>query len=188
MHRANALIVSSLLLVGALHLATLSDGHKWGEGVGDDFSLYVAHARNLAEGRPYADTGYVYNPQFPALSPRSYPPVFPLLLTPVYLTFGLNLFAMKALVVLLFVVFLWVLSLTLRERLPLPCALACLLLVGLNPLLWQFTDRLLSEVPFLLFAYLALFLAQRAYAAQGRGGRAWAWAVAAGLTAYLAFG
>jgi hypothetical protein len=95
---------------------------------------------------------------------------------------------MKAFVVLLFVAFLGVLALTLRERLPLPYTLACLLLIGLNPVLWQFKNRLLSEIPFLLFAYLTLFLLQRAYTVQGRGGRAWAWALAAGLTAYLAFG
>ncbi|MCI0458711.1 MAG: hypothetical protein L0Z62_17270 [Gemmataceae bacterium] len=183
MARANGWILATILLIGSLHLLALRPGHEWG----DDFSLYVAHARNLAEGRAYADTGYVYNPHFPSLSPRTYPPVFPLLLAPVYLVFGMNLTAMKVFVIVLFLAFLWVFALTLRGRLPLPYTLACLVLVGLNPAVWQLKDRLLSEMPFLLFAYLALFLMEKARQAEGSRW-AWVWGVLAGLTAYLAFG
>src|SRR4051812_42341810 len=151
------LIPAAVALVATVHLATLRPGHEWG----DDFSLYVAHARNLAEGRPYADTGYLYNPNFPSLSPRTYPPVFPLLLAPVYAVFGLDLAAMKAFVVLLFTALLGLLAVILRRRLSAPYVVACLLLFGLNPYVWQHKDRLLSEVPFLLFAYLSLFLAEK---------------------------
>src|SRR5262245_47077561 len=184
MRRTKFLMAGAVLLVGGLYLATLRPGHEWD----DDYSLYVAHARNLAEGRPYADTGYVYNPHFPSYSPRTYPPVFPLLLAPVYRAFGLDLAAMKAFVVLLYVAFLGVLAALLRRRLRAPYALACLLLVGLNPYLWQLTDRLLSERPFLLFAYLTLGLMDRACAAREQQQRAWGWALLAGLAAYLAFG
>jgi 4-amino-4-deoxy-L-arabinose transferase-like glycosyltransferase len=183
MGKANFAILGTIVAIGGLHLATLRPGHEWG----DDFSLYVAHARNLAEGRPYADTGYVYNPHFPSLSPRTYPPGFPLLLAPVYRICGMDLQAMKAFVVLLFAVFLWVLSILLRRRLPLPYVLACLLLVGLNPRVWQHKDRLLSEVPFMLFAYLALLLAERACAGEQPARRSLTWGILAGLTAYLAF-
>jgi hypothetical protein len=148
----------------------------------------VAHARNLAEGRSYADTGYLYNPHFPVLSPRTYPPVFPLLLVPVYLVFGLNLGVMKAYVVLLFTGFLGILAVILRQRLPRPHVLGCLCLVALNPLVWKHKDRLLSEAPFMLFAYLALLLAERAIAADARSRRAWGLGLLAGLTAFLAFG
>jgi hypothetical protein len=184
MRKPEILTLGTILLLGALYLTTLRPGQEWG----DDFSLYVAHARNLAEGRPYADTGYLYNPDNPVLSPRTYPPVFPLLLVPVYLAFGMNLTAMKAWVVLLFLGFLGTFALLLRRRLPLPHTLVCLLLVGLNPYLWQLKDRLLSEMPFLLFAYLALLLMERAREAQEVGARAWTWGALAGLAAYLAFG
>ncbi len=177
------LVPAAIALVCGLHLATLRGGHEWG----DDFSLYVAHARNLAEGSPYADTGYVYNPHYPHLSPRSYPPIFPVLLAPVYAVFGLDLQAMKVASVLTFGAFLGVLALVLGRRLPTPYVVACLLVVGLNPFVWQHKDRLLSEFPFLLFAYLSLYLMERAYDPPGRL-RPWAWGALAGLTAYLAFG
>lgn len=177
------LLVGLIVVLGTMHLATLRDGQEWG----DDFSLYVAHARNLAEGRPYADTGYIYNPNDPILSPRTYPPIFPLLLVPVYLLFGMNLMAMKAFVVLLFMVLLGVLALLLRKRLPFPYVMGCLTLFALNPYVWQHKDRLLSETPFMMFAYLALVLAEKGQAEEMRR-RALLWGLLAGIVAYLAFG
>lgn len=179
-----ALLISGLIAVlGGIHLATLRDGQEWG----DDFSLYVAHARNLAEGRPYADTGYVYNSANPILSPRTYPPIFPLLLVPVYLLFGMNLLAMKVFVVLLFMALLGVLAFLYQKRLPLPYVLGCLALFALNPYVWQQKDRLLSETPFMLFAYLALVLSEKAQDETGRL-RAVIWGLLTGTMAYLAFG
>jgi hypothetical protein len=180
----NALLIAGLIgVVGGIHLATLRDGQEWG----DDFSLYVAHARNIAEGRPYADTGYIYNPADAVLSPRTYPPIFPLLLVPVYLLFGMNLLAMKVFVVLLFMALLGVLAWLFHKRLPLPYVMGCLTLFALNPYVWQHKDRLLSEAPFMLFAYLSLGLAEIAQQAPSRR-RAVVWGLLAGLAAYLAFG
>jgi hypothetical protein len=184
MSRPGVLLTFTIVLIGGLHLATIRAGHEWG----DDFSLYVAHARNLAEGRDYAETGYIYNPHLPSLSPRTYPPIFPLLLVPVYAVFGLNLTAMKAYVVLMFMVFLAVLAVTLRQRLSTPYVFTCLLLVGLNPYIWQHKDRLLSEAPYLVFAYLALLVMEKALSTDPAPRRPWAWGLLAGALAYLAFG
>jgi hypothetical protein len=183
MTKKTLLIVTLIAMLGGIHLATLRDGQEWG----DDFSLYVAHARNLAEGRPYADTGYVYNPANPVLSPRTYPPIFPLLLVPVYLLFGMNLLAMKVFVVLLFMALLGVLAFLFQKRLPLPYVLGCLALFALNPYVWQQKDRLLSETPFMLFAYLALVLSEKAQD-EPRRLRAVIWGLLTGTVAYLAFG
>ncbi len=184
MTRNGPLFLGAIALLGAIHLTTLRDGHEWG----DDFSLYVAHARNIAEGRAYADTGYIYNPQNPVVSPRSYPPIFPLLLAPVYRVFGMDLTAMKTFVVLLFMAVLAVLAVVYRKRLPPSYALACLVLFALNPYVWQHKDRLLSETPFMLFAYLALLLAEKAQGVDASTTRCVIWGLFAGLTAYLAVG
>ncbi len=183
MTRKAILIFGLISVIGGIHLATLREGQEWG----DDFSLYIAHARNIAEGRPYADTGYIYNPANPTLSPRTYPPIFPLLLVPVYLLFGMNLTAMKVFVVLLFMAMLGVLALLFQRRLPLPYVLGCLAVFALNPFVWQQKDRLLSETPFMLFAYLALLLAEKAMQ-ESRKKRAIFLGLAAGAAAYLAFG
>jgi hypothetical protein len=183
MKRETLLLTALIGALSAIHLATLRDGQEWG----DDFSLYVAHARNMAEGRPYADTGYIYNLNNPVVSPRAYPPIFPLLLVPVYLVFGMNLTAMKAFVILLFTALLGVLAALLRKRLPTSYIAVCLTLFALNPYVWQHKDRLLSEIPYMLFAYATLLWAEKASEASSRR-QALVWGLLAGFTAYLAFG
>lgn len=181
----NGLCLAVLIaLLGSVHLATLRGGHEWG----DDFSLYVSHARNLVEGRPYAETGYIYNPQNPIVSPRTYPPIFPVLLAPVYQMFGVDLAVMKAFGVLLFTALLGVLAVVYRKRLPLPYTLGCLALFGLNPYVWQHKDRLLSETPFMLFAYLALLAVERGWETAATRKQSLVWGFLAGLATYLAFG
>ncbi len=173
-----------IALVAGWYLASTREGHEWG----DDFALYVSHARNLAEGRPYADTGYIYNPDYPSLSPRTYPPVLPLLLAPVWRLCGFDLFAMKVEIILLFAAFLAVFYLTFRAELPAPYLLAVLLLLALNPYLWDYKDRIMSEVPFLLFAFLVFCLLDRAHdETRSPHGRRLA-ALGAGLALYLACG
>jgi hypothetical protein len=184
MLRPGILAGGVILCLGVAYLGTVRPGHDWG----DDFGLYLRHARNLAEGVPYADTGYVYNPALASLSPRTYPPVLPLLLAPVYAWAGLDLVAMKVAVVLLLLAFLWVLYRLVRHDLPLPCILAALLLVGLNPYVWTHRDRVLSEIPFLLFSGLALLWLDRADKRMRPFATRLRYTLLAGIAVYLAFG
>src|SRR5215475_8626536 len=89
------LVVCLILIcvLGALYFSTIRPGEDWG----GDFSQYVAHARNIAEGRAYAATQYRPLPAPLAIShmPPAYPPGFPLMLAPVYRVFGLNYRALK---------------------------------------------------------------------------------------------
>ena len=94
-----AIVLLMAVISAACTRATLRPGQDWG----GDFSQYISHARNLALGRPYAETRYeIALPESAIHMPASYPPVFPLLLAPVYREFGLNLVAMKILVQVLF--------------------------------------------------------------------------------------
>jgi hypothetical protein len=157
MSRPTLLILGLILLAGAWHIATLRPGHEWG----DDFALYLGHARNLAEGIPYADTGYIYNPAYPSLSPRTYPPILPVLAAPVYRLFGLEMRPYKVLLAGLFMLFLLAVFLGTRRELP-PAAVAGLIvLLGAHPFLWDIKDRIHSETPFLLFLMTAFALLAR---------------------------
>jgi hypothetical protein len=176
-HAAMAVITAA---IAAFQVVTIRQGHDWG----DDFAMYIAHARNLASGAPYAAVGYFPNPHN-VYSPSALPPVFPVLLTPIYKLFGLNLFAMKIEVIAFFIATLVVLYLLLKDALPHAYLLALIALVGFNPGLGAFKDNVLSEFPFLFFTYLALLLRQRSTADPRR----WlAWGVAIGLAAYCAYG
>jgi hypothetical protein len=176
-HAAMVVITAA---IAAFLILTIRQGHDWG----DDFAMYIAHARNLVNGAPYAATGYIANPHN-ALGPTAYPPVFPLLLTPVYALFGLNLFAMKVVVIAFFIASLVVLYILLKDELPNAYLVALIALLGFNPVLWTFKDSVLSEFPFMFFTYLALLLRQRGSADRGH----WlAWGLAIGLAAYCAYG
>lgn len=151
-------IVAALLILGAgaLHLLTLRPGSDW-DG---DYALYILHAINIVQGAPYAETGYLFNPDSPAW-PASYPPGLPLLLAPVYAVFGLDIEAMKVLLVLCFLGFLAVFAVLARRALAAGPALAALAVLAFNPFLLEFKNTLLSEFAFLLFGYLALHLTDR---------------------------
>lgn len=164
-------VLGGVLLI---YLATLRPGL----GGGGDAAQYVMHAENLVEGRPYAETGYVGNPhQF--IAPKSYPPGYPLLLVPVVALFGVNLMAMKVVGVVFFVAALFVIAWAFRRALS-PVALGALVaVIGLHPFFWDFKDSLLSDLPFLLFAFGALAAYNEAHEWKDDARRSLLWALAA---------
>lgn len=167
--------------IAIFYSATVRPGHLWA----DDFAMYVHHAQNIVEGRPYAETGYIYNPRVPAYSPGMYPPVFPLLLAPSYQLFGLNLLPMKLEQVAFFLLALAAAYLLWRRDVGSRYALALIAILGFSPVFWSAKDSVLSDLPFLFFFYLAALIAQLA---PRNGKRWWAWAVILGLTVYTALG
>ena len=181
---APLLLAAFLLLIGAFYVLTLRPGHDWG----DDFAQYIHHAKNIALGIDYDRTGYIWNPRFPMLGPPTYPPVFPLLLAPVYAATGLNLSAMKIVVVAFFLAALLMIARVFREMLPGPYLGTLLVLLGLNPYFWHLKDNILSDLPFLFFVYLSLDLIQRHPGPEAFRARAVLFATAIGLSCYLAYG
>ena len=156
-HRAWWLLLAvALLLLAAVYVSTLRTGQPWG----GDNAMYLLHARNLVDGTPYANTGYLYNAASGRF-PISYPPVFPLLLTPLLASFGVAWTPLKLATIACFIAGLALLAAHERSRLRRPELLGFILLVGLNPVLWNFKDNVLSEYPFLMFLAAALYLADR---------------------------
>jgi len=145
------LVLGLIALIGVFYLATIREGHRWG----DDFSLYILHAKNIAEGRPFHDTGFIGGVGAP-----SYPPLLPLLLAPTYKFLGLNLWAMKAELLVFFMASLWLIFFLFERQLPLPYLLLLVGMIGLNHYFWNFKDNILSDVPFLGLLYLAFCLLQ----------------------------
>lgn len=147
--------------------------------------MYVHHAQNIVEGRPYADVGYIYNARVPAYSPGMYPPVFPLLLAPSYEFFGLNLLPMKLEQVAFFLLTLLAVFIYWRRDLGWEYTLGLIAVLGFSPVFWAAKDSVLSDLPFMMFFYLAALIAQRA---PREGSHGWVWALVLGLTLYAAIG
>jgi len=150
-----------ILVVGVIYLASLTRGHPFAS---DDFAAYVMHAANVVEGRPYAAINYVPNPKVPWLGPTSgYPPIYPLLLAPVYRVWGLNLRALKVVTVLCFVTFLVIFNELTRPMFSALLGLCAMLIVAFNPVFWAHRDYLLSEFPYLMFSFASLMVIERVY-------------------------
>jgi 4-amino-4-deoxy-L-arabinose transferase-like glycosyltransferase len=114
-----------------------------------------------------------------------YPPVFPLLLAPVVRFFGLNLIPMKFEQVIFFVLALAVICLYWQRDLGREYTLALAAILGFSPHFWAAKDNVLSDLPFLLFFYVAAVLVQRA---PRDSQRQWPWAILIGISLYLAIG
>ncbi len=182
--KSNILTVFLIIAIGAFYIATIREGHPWG----GDFSMYIHHAKNICEGIDYRATGYLYNPFSPSLSPKAYPPVFPLLLAPVYCVFGLDLTVMKIEIIVIFLLFLLLFYRIVKDNLPLDYSLAILLTVGLNPFFCHFKDNIVSDIPFLLFAYLTLMLIHRIYHSSDLENHPIMYGLLTGLLMYLSIG
>ena len=134
------------------NLATIRDGHDWG----GDFALYLAHARNLVEGTPYGDTGYLYSRHNPFVSPPTYPPGFPLLLAPVLAVGGMNFVPLKVIGVVSLLLTLPLGFVVLRNHLHRADRINWMLLLGLSPYLWAFRQSVLSDLPFTMLVLACL--------------------------------
>lgn len=149
----------TLILVCGLLLATIRPGHYWG----DDFAQYLQHAKNIAQGRPYAQTGYLYNPLNPVVGPRSYPPMFSIVLAPVSYMFGTNLIAYKVLMVLMIILTLWVVARLLTYDLSGRELWIVITILGFSPIAWEIKDSLISEHLFSLLFYATILVAEDWY-------------------------
>lgn len=162
-----------MLAILAFYLATIRTGHHWG----DDYALYVHHAKNLATGVPYTAIGYIADPDYPTYSVRMAPPVFPFALAAVYKIFGMNFTAFKVVGILFFVGALALLLAYFRDYLTLPYRLLLVAIMGFNPFFWNAKDNVVSDVPFFFFTLLTAWLVEEHRPA---------WQC--GIAAYLAIG
>ena len=77
-------LIPALLVFIPLLFINISSQHDWG----DDFAQYLEQAENISLGKPMAQTGYIYNPEYPSLGPQAYPPGFPLLIASITAKYG----------------------------------------------------------------------------------------------------
>lgn len=143
-----------VLLVAAVYGLNLHVGQDWS----GDFSQYIHHAKNLVEGKNYLDTGFIVSSLAIFDGPYAYPPVFPLLLAPVYWLYGLDLEAMKPVVIACLCVALLLIPRLFAYQLSRWQQFSIMVLVAANPLFWEYRNYILSDYCFMFMAYLALCL------------------------------
>jgi hypothetical protein len=177
-------LIAVLALIGAFQLATIRPGMTGGE----DSALYLLHARNIAFGRPYLATGYIYSIETAKYSPAGYPPVFPIMLAPLFRFQGPAAGPYKVLIVCVLVLCLFVIALLFQDNIRVSQLLLLLVLFGFNPLITEQKNEIMSDLPFLLFVYVALLLFGDAREPKAESPSYLRRAIFAGLFSYLAYG
>jgi hypothetical protein len=151
-----ALIVACALLIAG----TLDDGHHFG----GDFAAYIMQAQSLIDGdvSEYMEANaFTVNHSSRPMGPVTYPWGVPVLLAPVLVLFGMNLYALKAVGAAAYVLFLALLPIGFR-RWHTPGWLLCLTgLFALNPFLIGYANHIVSDLPFLLVSTAAVLWIDR---------------------------
>jgi hypothetical protein len=124
-----------------------------------DYAHYLLHAKALADGRPYGDTGYIYTRLNFIIGPPLQPPGWPVLLTPLIAVFGVHWGVLKAVMVALTIAFAVLAGRHFgrREGWLVGVAVALLLTLALEG--QYVTGVTMSDVPFAVALWGMLFVA-----------------------------
>ncbi len=152
--RENTWSTAALAVLAALYLILWRPGYSVMGG--GDFALYLAHAQAIATLQPYGATFFIFNPANAIMSPAAYPPGLPLLLVPLVAVLGIDLNAVRLLMLASLLATLWGL-----HRLALPTlgprwSAVLVLAAGLSPAILMRRDAIGSDMPFAAWCMLAL--------------------------------
>lgn len=123
---------------------------------GGDNAAYIIHAKSLAAFQGFKSLSKPGSPPTTDL-----PPALPFLLAPIVRFFGINVVAFKMIPFCMAILFVILISLFFRNYLSLPITLIIALLIATNTQIIHFSSLILTEVPFLFFSLLSLFLLDR---------------------------
>ena len=149
-----SIIILISLVIGA---CTLRRGHEWG----DDFAWYILQARSILKGTTtefMQQSAFTNQQSTTHVGPLAYPWGYPLILVPVFALKGTSPLALKLPGLFFYAGFLICLYLLFKARLTQTESLLLVSLFAFNPLLLRFLDQILSDIPFLFFSTLSLFL------------------------------
>lgn len=156
------LIVAVSLAVTSMLLGyfNLDYGHNWG----GDFSQYIAQAMAIADGKvglQIQNSAFIIENSFLGLGPITYPWGTPLLISPLYMLFGLDLFMFKMIGVLTFGIFVFTIYHFFLKRFGEINSVLLTLLFSVNSAFILYTNQILSDLPFLLLSTLGVIILQR---------------------------
>jgi hypothetical protein len=138
-----------------LFFLNICELHSWG----DDFSQYIKEAQNIATGRPYYESNYMFNPYNPAYAPPQYPPGFPLMLAPIIKIWGLSFKAMGYYTAVLVVALMFSLYAFFRKHTGTVAAICLAVALSYSNEILDLKRFVLADIPCLIF--ITLYLAVR---------------------------
>jgi len=141
--------IAVIICLLPLMFLNIKSTHDWG----DDFAQYLIEAKNISNGDPLGQSGFVENPNY-ILGPNCYPPVLPIIIALTSNDIGfLNILMSIFLIAIGYLTFL-----LLNKWFHFTPALILSLVVVYNPLCLSFKNEVLSDLPFAAFTLLFLVL------------------------------
>ena len=153
----NPILIMIVVISIVIGSSQLTRGHEWG----DDFAAYIMQAKSIFIGDMQnfvKHNGITIYQSSAQIGPVAYPWAYPLILTMVYAAKGISPLALKLPGLFFFAGFLICIYLLTKNRLARTESPLFVSLFAFNPLLLNFLDQILSDIPFLFFSTLALFL------------------------------
>ncbi len=147
--------ISAVLIFGGL-----TTGHDWG----GDFSAYIMQSKSIVEEQTsefIEENRFTINESSSSMGPVAYPWGFPLMLAPFYAIFGLNIFALKFVGFICFLLFLLVLWWGFKRYHTHYWRIILVSLFAFNPIFILFINNVISDIPFLLTSTLSVLLIGR---------------------------
>jgi len=142
-----------LLLVFLVLIMLLYDPKLF---TGGDSATYLILAKSLLQGSGYRE---LFDPGMPPHT--QYPPGFPLILIPGLIIFGNNFALIKLIIIGLALGGFALLYLMLKRKEENRNWLFPLLILAVSPILLEYSHWILSEIPYLFFSLLAIYLFDR---------------------------
>jgi hypothetical protein len=178
---ALVVLLSSLLAIGVL-----THGQYWY----GDFAGYLMQAKSLLNGTEkefILHNAYTINDSTLVVGPVAYPWGFPALLAPFYRVCGMSPLCLKLPNLGFFALFLVSYYFLLKRRLRFLEALLLVGLVAFNPVLINFQDNILSDIPFLFFSTAAILSIDLLVPPDREPQRSFLWTIVLGVTIFWAF-
>lgn len=158
--------LSLFILIWIFSIALMVSMTNMGHGWGDDFAAYILQAKSIVQADPerfIKANSFTILQSYATIGPIVYPWGYPLLLAPVYLFFGANIFALKLVAVFFYECFIAVLYFAFVKKNPSPWMWLYLGLFAFNPTMLTAGNEILSDLPFLFFSTLAIALIDYLY-------------------------
>jgi hypothetical protein len=155
--RSRLTLALIILGSGVLGFLMLNRGQDWG----DDFAAYILQAQSVVDGNmeeALRRSAFTMAQSSWRFGPITFPWGFPLLLAPVYALVGTKVLAFKLLLTLCYVAFLPIYYRLCRTRLNDTEALLLTAFMAFNLGMLRAQNRILSDLPFLLWSTTAVWL------------------------------
>ena len=136
-----------LLFAIPLYFLNITNVHSWG----DDFAQYIKEALNIAHGKPFYQSNYIYNSYNTNYAPPQYPPGFPLLLAPVVKVWGVSFIAMCYFSSFIVTCLLFALFAYFRKYTGTVAAICLSVLICYSQVVIDLKRNVLADLPCLLF-------------------------------------